>query len=372
MPELPHLDLEHVLVRSAASWDALRGARVLVTGGTGFFGRWLLESFVRADARFDLRANLLVLSRDPAAFMARMPHLSGARSIRFLTGDVRAFAPPASGLTHVIHGATATTGPLNADDPLEMLDTIVAGTRHALEVARVSGARRVLLLGSGAVYGRQPSAVTHLAEDHAGAPDSLDPAQAYAEGKRLAELMGAVYQRDHGMEVVAARCFAFVGPHLPLDAHFAIGNFMRDAMEGGEIRIGGDGSPYRSYLHAADLTAWLLTLLTRGVGGRAYNVGSEEALTIREVADLVARIAEPLLGRAVTVTQHRAADPDRPAQRYVPSTRRARDELGLRGWIPLEDAVARTIAWHLQRRELQSPARTTTGPDSAPFSLPSQ
>jgi dTDP-glucose 4,6-dehydratase len=356
MTRLPEADLEHVLAHAAPAFERLRGARILVTGGTGFFGTWLAESFALANVRLRLDSQLNVLTRDVAAFTRKAPHLASDPSIRLHTGDVRTFDAPIGSLTHVIHGATPTTGTLHAEHPQEMLDTILQGTRRTLDVARGAGARRVLLLGSGAVYGRQPSTLTHVPESYTGAPDPLDAGQVYAEGKRVAELLGAIHARDHGLQVVAARCFAFVGPHLPLDAHFAIGNFMRDALRGDQIVIGGDGTPYRSYLHAADLAAWLWTLLTQGESGRAYNVGSEQSVTIRGLADLVAQIAGAALQHPVTVVQQRAPDHTRAAERYVPSTRRAREELGLHAWIPLEDAIARTLAWHHQPAMTQSPS----------------
>ena len=213
------------------------------------------------------------------------------------------------------------------------------------------GAQKFLLTSSGAVYGRQPSTLTHVAESFTGGPDPLDPLQAYAEGKRAAELIGAVYARDRGLEVVTARAFAFVGPYLPLDAHFAVGNFMRDALAGDTIRVGGDGTPYRSYLHAADLAVWLWTLLARGESGRAYNVGSEEAVTIRELADAVAQAARSV-GRSPIVSIAREADPSATPARYVPSTRRAREELGLRAHITLDDALTRTLGWLAERNGL--------------------
>jgi dTDP-glucose 4,6-dehydratase len=147
---------------------------------------------------------------------------------------------------------------------------------------------------------------------------------------------------------VTARAFAFVGPYLPLDAHFAVGNFMRDALAGDTIRVGGDGTPYRSYLHAADLAVWLWTMLARGRGGRAYNVGSDEAMSIRELADAVSRAARTI-GRNPIVSIARPADPSAPPARYVPSTRRASEELGLRVRISLDDALARTLEWLAER-----------------------
>ena len=350
MPDLPERDLDHVLEHAGRALSTLRGARILVTGGTGFFGRWLVESLLHANERLGLGASVLLLSRDPETFARRAPRLAGSRGVELLEGDVRTFAAPAGRITHVIHGATETTGALNAAHPDEMLDTIVSGTRHVLEIAGRLSTRRVLLLGSGAVYGRQPSELTHIPETYAGAPDPLDPREAYAEGKRVAELLGAIHSRDHGLEVVSARCFAFVGPYLPVDAHFAAGNFLRDALSSDTIRVSGDGTAYRSYLHAADLAIWLWTLLVDGQSGRAYNVGSEEGVTIRELAVAVAQAA-PVVGRQPSVSVARQADPSVAPARYVPSTRRAREELGLQARIGLDEALKRTLVWLADRAD---------------------
>lgn len=356
MPSVPARDLDHVLEHASGPFESLRGARILITGGTGFFGRWLVESLVHADERLSLGASVVLLSRDAQGFSRRAPQLAGSRQVTLIEGDVRTFAAPAGGFTHLVHGATDTTGPLNAERPLELLDTIIEGTRHTLDIASRASVRRVLLLSSGAVYGRQPADLTHVPESYLGGPDPLDPLQAYAEGKRVAELLGSIAARDDGLEVVTARAFAFVGPHLPLDAHFAVGNFMRDALAGDTIRVGGDGTPYRSYLHAADLAVWLWTLLVRGRSGRAYNVGSEEAVNIRELAAAVARAAATI-GRHPTVSVARPADPGTPPNRYVPSTRRAREELGLRAHITLDAALTRTFAWLAERSAAVEQAR---------------
>jgi dTDP-glucose 4,6-dehydratase len=172
----------------------------------------------------------------------------------------------------------------------------------------------------------------------------MDPAQAYAEGKRVAELAGAVAAR-RGVPVTVAACFAFVGPFLPLDTHFAAGNFVRDRLAGGPVAVGGDGTAVRSYLHAADLAVWLWTILVRGSAGRAYNVGSERAVSVAELAEVIAHGARPPL----RVTRAREPVPGALPQRYVPSTRRAREELGLRERVGLADAVERTVAWYAAR-----------------------
>jgi dTDP-glucose 4,6-dehydratase len=128
---------------------------------------------------------------------------------------------------------------------------------------------------------------------------------------------------------------------MQLDAHFAIGNFIGDRLHDRPIRVQGDGSPVRSYLYASDLMVWLWTILFRGQSCRAYNVGSEEALNIATLAREVAAALPP----AVDVDIASTAAPGAPVHRYVPSTARAREELGLRAEVPLREAIRRTHAW---------------------------
>jgi dTDP-glucose 4,6-dehydratase len=334
-------DLDRVLQRTRPLWEELRGQRLFVTGGTGFFGCWLLESFAWANHRLGLGAEMLVLTRNPDAFRKKAPHLASRPDIRFHTGDVRNFDFPAGSFSHVIHAATEASDKLNRQDPGLMLDTIVAGTRRALEFAARCGAGKFLLTSSGAVYGAQPPGLTHLAEDYPGAPDVSSPQAAYGEGKRLSELLCSIQGPRLGLETKIARCFAFVGPYLPMDAHFAIGNFIRDALAGGPIVVRGDGTPFRSYLYAGDLAVWLWTILLRGAANRPYNVGSSHAVTIAETAAAVARA----LGQNTPVTIAQKPVPGQPAKRYLPDVSRAAAELQLDQWTSLDDAIRATALW---------------------------
>lgn len=329
-----------ILSRTEALWAELRGNRIFITGGTGFFGCWLLESFAWANDRLKLDAEAVVLTRHLDAFRAKAPHLANHPAIRFQAGDVRSFEFPNECFSHVIHAATEASAKLNAEQPLLMFDTIVEGTRRVLEMAHHCGAQKFLLTSSGAVYGRQPPELTHVSEDYTGGPELNNPGSAYGEGKRAAEMLCSLYYKQFGLETKIARCFAFVGPYLPLDTHFAIGNFIRDALAGGPIKISGDGTPFRSYLYAADLAVWLWTILFRGQPCRPYNVGSEEALSIAQAADLVVKNINP--GLEVKIA--RTAINGHAAERYVPSTQRATEELGLSLQIPLAEALRRTMA----------------------------
>ena len=336
---LPTEDLDHVLAHTRGLWAEARGQSFFITGGTGFFGLWLLESFARANDTLSLGMRAVVLSRDPVAFAQKVPHLAARADLEFLQGDVRTFAFLAGRFTHLIHAA-ADTGVWTKNETADgMLDRLAAGTRHLLDFAAAAGAKSFLHISSGAVYGPQPAGLTHVAEDYSGIADPLPPGSAWAEGKRVAEQLCTAHASQHGYALKIARCFAFVGPHL--DENYAIGNFIRDALRGGPIQVAGDGTPRRSYLYAADLVIWLWTMLFAGPPGRAYNVGSPDDLSIAELARAVSTAA----GGQLPV--HIAENPkhDRPLSRYVPAVDRAGLELGLHVWIPLAEGIRKTIAW---------------------------
>jgi dTDP-glucose 4,6-dehydratase len=344
------LDLALVLDRARDDFSALRGASVLVTGATGFVGSWLLETAAHANRAAG--AGLRVFALVPPDFdvATQAPHLVGLDGVTFVHGDIRTLDRSALARQHagagtldaVIHAAIAVDATTIAANPIPTLDTAVDGTRRVLELARESGASRFLFLSSGAVYGPPPAHLARIPESYLGGPDSTDPRLVYAEGKRIGEMMCACVTRAHGLPTVMARAFAFVGPHLPIDRHFAVGNFMRDTLAGGPVVVGGDGTPVRSYMYAADLAVWLWALLVRGEAGRAYNVGGEQEVDIAALARLVASFGDPpcaveVRGRAVA-----GATPER----YLPDVRLARETLGLTEQVALDDAIARTLRWH--------------------------
>jgi nucleoside-diphosphate-sugar epimerase len=345
-PALPANDLDHVLEHTRDVWPEARGQRIFLTGGTGFFGPWLLEAFAHANERLALGAELVVLSRDPATAITRVPRLGSLRGVTFHRGDVRDFEFPSGQFTYVVHGAAESSQQSHTGDHRHMFDTIVDGTRRTLDLARRAGASRYLLISSGAVYGTQPFDVSHVSEQYTGAPVLSDARSAYGEGKRAAEVLTAVEAEGGALSVRVARCFAFVGPHLPLDIHFAIGNFIRDALRGGPLRIRGDGTAVRSYLYMADLAVWLWTLALGPSASGAYNVGSEQEMSILDTGRAVATAIAP---NAEVVVSETAVPGARP-HRYVPSTARASRELGLEQFVFLHDAITRTAAWHRSTR----------------------
>ncbi len=335
-------DLQHVLAHTEHVWDSLRGQNILITGGTGFVGTWLVESLVAANNRLNLGLRATLVTRFPESFSKKAPHLASHSSVELLRGEAHSFPYPDGEFAFVIHGATEKTVSSTTDQPVPMLDADLAATRYVLEFARTHGTRRFLFTSSGAIYGRQPSELRHIPEEYLGAPSTTDLNSAYGQGKRISEFMCALYAHQFGFASVIARLFAFSGPYLPLDLNFAIGNFVRDVLAGGPVRIGGDGTPYRSYLYAADMAIWLLVLLVHGQSSRPYNVGSGEDISIAELAEAVVKNTQP----DVQVEIAKPSVPGQPPLRYVPSVERVRTELGLKPLISLAESIRRMYEWN--------------------------
>jgi len=336
-------DLQHVLDNVKDFAGQLKNKSIFVTGATGFFGKWLLETFIYINDKLSLNAKVCALSRSPEAFLNEYPFYKTEVSISFIKGDIQTFDFPSEDFQFIIHAATDADAKLNDENPLLMLDTIITGTKRILDFAKTKSLESFLLTSSGAVYGKQPADVTHIKEDESFFIDISNPASAYAEGKRIAELYCSIYHKQYNLPVKIARCFAFVGPYLPLDKHFAIGNFILNGLNKEDIIVKGDGSPYRSYLYAADLTIWLWTILLKGKENVPYNVGSDFSLTIKDTAKAVAEsfnnsINYQIIGKPTNL----------PVQRYVPDICRANTQLGLKVKINLDDAIKRTCKFYLK------------------------
>ena len=334
-------DLHLVLDVTRDAWGEMRGGRIFITGGTGFFGRWLLESFVAANEDFGLQAEAVVLTRNADAFKVRAPRLAASQSIVLHEGSLTGFEPPPGSFTHCIHAASELST-ANPEDPLGLLLGSISGAMRVAEFAKDRGVRKLLFTSSGAVYGPMVAGRSLLAEDAPISAAALEGRAAYAAAKRAVELALSLFGSTNGLEVKIARGFAFIGPFLDLGSHLAAANFLRAALDGRPLVIEGHGRTVRSYLYGADLAAWLWTILFRGKHARPYNLGSDQAVTIQELAESIA-LAAP--GRPPVVVKGRLADGEIPDV-YVPDISRAGNELGLSVFTPLAEAVKKSVAFH--------------------------
>jgi len=326
--------------RTDPLWERIRGQRLFLTGGSGLFGQWLLDSLRDANQRLGLGVEAIVLSRRAREHEAVEPPDSG---IRWVQGDVIDFRLPGERFDLVLHMAgTSAAETFAGASALAKLDTLYLGARSVCHQAAQSGAGRLLMTSSGAAYGAPIP--LHVRERDGGAHDTRTAGAAWGLGKCVAENLCFQAGAAAGIGVVVARCFSFVGPGLPLGLHYAVGNFIRDGITGHDIVVQGDGTPLRSYLFMADTVVWLLRLLLDGESNEIYNVGSDVPVSIEALARGVCELTGA--GSAVKVMGRKDLSVGvPPAPAYVPSIEKARSGLGLEVFTPLDEALAKTIQW---------------------------
>jgi dTDP-glucose 4,6-dehydratase/UDP-glucose 4-epimerase len=315
--------------------QSFNNKKILITGGTGFFGRWLLEILCTLVRDQNYRIELYVLSRNPQHFLSEHSDFPFDRYITFIKGDVTDFISPVIEIDYLIHMATtAAEETFAGEDQLKKLDLLYRGTRNTLENAVASRVKKVLFTSSGVAYG--PSQGQYFAEEMLQAPQTTLESSALGEGKRLAEYLVAYYAKKAGYHYAIARCFSFYGPFLPLDIHYAIGNFVRDALLGDEIVVQGSGQELRSYLYIADAWIWLLTLLINA-DNQIYNVGSSNAISIGDLANLVRNtLAYDKKVKFLGLT-HNVGNFNRNS--YIPNNDKIYKKLGMSEWTTLNQGI---------------------------------
>ncbi|MGA7965387.1 MAG: NAD(P)-dependent oxidoreductase [Gammaproteobacteria bacterium] len=319
---------------------------LLVIGGSGFFGKSILDSFAhgRLEA-FGIR-RVVALARNASRLAVEAPALVSP-AVDLVNEDITSLRElPEADL--IIHAAASSDARRYAAAPEKELANIVDGATYFCDlVSRTAPKAKLLYCSSGAVYGRQPGGLEHIPEDYAAleAEGRVDQAkEAYTRGKRQAEAVLRRFAEERSTAVCIARCFAFVGTWLPRDQHFAIGNFLRDAMEGREITVKAVHPVYRSYMHADDLVGWLLRMTAAASDAcPIYNVGSDEAVEIGELAAMIGEMCGvPVATPSRRNFRSQDFAPGR-VDRYVPSIVKAQQTLGLRITYGLRDAIARTV-----------------------------
>lgn len=340
MKRLPVEDLEHIYQNTHDIWESFRGKSVFLTGGTGFFGKWLLESFIYINEKLDLNTKITVLTRNPESFLNEFPFYNDyKKTVSFVKGDILTYDFNLDEIFQfIIHAATSADEKLNLSNPISLADSIINGTKNILNFAIKNPVISFLNISSGAVYGDQFAEVSNIKEDDCFNLDLYNPKASYYESKRTAEMYTSLYFEKYNLPIKTARCFAFVGPYLPLKKHFAIGNFIYNVLNDQNIVLQSNGRSIRSYMYMSDLIIWLLIILTKGNNNNAYNVGSDNPISIKNLAELVSKNT-----KSKVIIEER--DINNINNVYLPSIIKAKS-LGLNIKVNLQDSIDKTIKFY--------------------------
>jgi dTDP-glucose 4,6-dehydratase len=333
----PHLQ------RLLAAFDQLDGSRILLTGGSGFVGKWMLQIAQIAQENSATKIEIVVPTRQLAADHVQTAVAIGCPNVSWVEGDFLSDHLDLGQIDMIIHTATPASAQLNAENPAEMLRINVEAMESVLRYA--SDNKPLLFTSSGAVYGTQPQSVSHITEGNVEPNPPSEQLNAYAQGKRIAERMCREAGSSGQCSPIIARLFAFGGKYLPRDTHFAIGNFIQNALDQQPIAIQGDGRARRSYLYGADMATWLWCALAHDSDEKAapFHIGSEHSVSILELAHAVATVSGELLNYVPEITVAKEIDLSESVHQYVPANSDTRKALRVSEWASLAEVIRRTM-----------------------------
>jgi nucleoside-diphosphate-sugar epimerase len=340
MKQLPKEDLQYIHGNLGSMIYRLSGKHIFITGATGFIGSWLLESLIYIAKQENIGFFVTILTRDRERFLRNYPHLKESGLLNILESDIKSLEVGMidRNIDYTIHAATDTN--IDHNNPLLVADTIVQGMRNVLEMFRQRHKiTKLLFLSSGAIYGKNSLVKSGFDETDLSSVDCNDPLSSYGEAKRYAELLCSVYYKQFNIPYNIARCFSFVGPRIPLNGHFAIGNFIQNILSNEDIIISGNGKDVRSYLYIADLVIWLFSILFDAQSARVYNVGSSEYYTIEQVAQIVISSTKSNQGYKILNKNINSTN-------YIPNVNKMLTELNVKIGHDLERSIVKTRNWY--------------------------
>ena len=355
-------DLEHIVAGAADELATMAGKRVLVTGGAGFLGHYLLQGMLAwnvAHAGGGAPIDVTVLDSYVRGVPGWLQERSGA-GLTLIEHDIRQPLPGDLGhFPYVVHAAGIASPTYYRKHPIETMDANITGLRLLLDGNLAAADRGLatdgfLFFSSSEIYGDPTPGDIPTPETYRGNVSCTGPRACYDESKRYGETLCVNFARQYGLPVTIARPFNNYGPGLKLTDRRVIPDLARDVLAGNDIVLLSDGSATRTFCYVADAIVGYLKVLVAGRAGEPYNIGIESPeISMADLAERVAALARTLFGYQGAVV-HRASPEadylvDNPSRR-CPVIEKARSELGYEPTVTLDDGLTRSLLWYAGNR----------------------
>ena len=356
-------DLEYICSAAAAELEALSGHDLLITGGAGFLGHYLVQAAVHWNRRGGKPIRVTVFDNFSRGVPEWLTALEGRKAVTLDRPDMTRPLPPGTGdFAWIIHAASIAPPVYYRRDPIGTMDANVNGLRNLLDHflrQKQSGrpALGFLFFSSSEIYGDPDPAHIPTREDYRGYVSCTGPRACYDEAKRYGETLCVNFARQHGLPVKVARPFNNYGPGLKITDGRVIPDFARDVFAGRDIVMLSDGSATRTFCYVADAVAGYLKILVRGRPGEAYNIGTEKPeSSVTELSKKVAVLGRSLFGYQGKVVLKPSPDKDYLVDnpnRRCPAIEKARTELGFDPSVTLDEGLRRSLIWYSGNRQAE-------------------
>lgn len=339
-------DLERCYQWLGDTVQQLAGTTIVVTGASGFLGSYLVDLFAGLNRGIlPAACHILAIDNYSSGRRGNLAHLYGRSDVSVLEADVSGPMPLPHEVHYIVHAASIASPIVYRRFPLETIKANVQGTWNLLEAARSPTIRSFLLLSTSEVYGDPSPEHVPTREDYWGNVNPVGPRACYDESKRLGETLCMAYYRLYGTPVKICRLFNIYGPRMALDDGRLIADLMKAAVHGLPLTLYSDGRATRSFCYVSDVLCQLVHLLLLGPEGQVFNVGSDQEVTVKEVAELASHLLSG--GAAVEFARHQDRDyiTDNPLRRR-PDLSRVRSLASFPPPLDLMSGLTRTARWH--------------------------
>jgi len=356
--ELLDRDLGFICSEVGPDLEKLTGRRILVTGGAGFLGYYLVQALDHWNSgrAGPNQVRITVLDNFARGEPRWIADLSAAGRVALRRHDISQPLPPDLGEhEYIVHAAGIASPTYYRQRPIETMDANVGGLRSLLELAhrQLEGSapvRGLLFFSSSEIYGDPPAEWIPTPEHYRGYVSCTGPRACYDESKRYGETLCVNFARVHDLPITMARPFNNFGPGLKISDRRVIPDFAADILAGRDIVLLSDGKPTRTFCYVADAVSGYLKILLRGRPGEAYNIGTETPeISMRDLAAAMVDIAREWFGYRGRVVQQPSSEAayleDNPARR-CPTIAKARAELGYDPKVSLDEGLRRSLAWY--------------------------
>ena len=268
----------------------LHNCTILITGGTGFIGKWVVGSLLKIDDKYKINIKLIIISRQKRNILINKYLIFSDKRIRIITKDVKNIKKiNSSSIKYCIHLASDTNYK-NVNDKKYLTNTIVKGGLNLLNLIKKNKITNIIYASSGAVYGNLKQPINGYKENMNTTSENYEPKNYYGLTKNFIEKKYLFSLKDNKYNLKILRIFTLIGQHLPINSHYAIADFSRNSLSNKNIIIKNNPKNLRSYLYIGDLTTWIIKILITKQKKRIYNIGSDKKINILNLAKKIIRL----------------------------------------------------------------------------------
>ena len=333
-------DIKSIANELEEFYDELEGKTVLIAGGRGFLGTYFTSVLTKINETLSKPMKIIVLD---SLITSKDKKDSVNQNIEFLEQDISKSFEIDDNIDYIIHAASIASPPTYRKFPIKTVDVNYQGTKNLLEIAKEKKVRSMLFLSSSEIYG-DPE-IFPTPESYVGKVSCTGPRACYDESKRLAETISILYFQQYKIPIKIARPFNVYGPYLNLDDGRIIPDFMNNAINKSQIIIHSDGSPTRSFCYVSDAIGGFFKLLLSKHDGIICNVGNDEEVSVKNVADTIKNIVAKPISIKIIESNDPNYTKDNP-QRRCPDLSLIKKSVNYIPKIDLEEGLKRVYKWY--------------------------